>query len=64
MCKASGDLGAALAAIDRALEISLSIFSALLARAVILDNLGDPNAGEAYGNALAQHRPEEAIPGP
>src|SRR5437762_9955806 len=64
MCKASDDLDGALAAINRALEVSPLDFSALLARAVILDNLGDPNAGEEYGNALAQIRPDEEIPGP
>jgi|tagenome__1003787_1003787.scaffolds.fasta_scaffold20988880_5 Flp pilus assembly protein TadD len=64
MCKASGDLEGALTAINRGLEISPLDFSALLARAVILDNLGDPNAGEEYGNALAQIRPDEQIPGP
>jgi aspartyl/asparaginyl beta-hydroxylase (cupin superfamily) len=64
MCKASDDLDGALAAINHALEIAPLDFSALLARAVILDNLGDPNAGEEYGNALAQIRPDEEIPGP
>src|SRR5439155_3082905 len=64
MCKASDDLDGALAAINRALEVSPLDFSALLARAVILDNLGDPNAGEEYGNALAQIRPDEEIPAP
>jgi aspartyl/asparaginyl beta-hydroxylase (cupin superfamily) len=64
MCKASGDLQGALAAINRALEISPLDFQSLLARAVILDNLGDPNAGEEYGNALAQIHPDEPVPGP
>jgi aspartyl/asparaginyl beta-hydroxylase (cupin superfamily) len=64
MCKASGDLHGALAAIDRALQVSPLDFQALLARAVILDNLGDPNAGEEYGNALAQIHPNEEIPAP
>jgi aspartyl/asparaginyl beta-hydroxylase (cupin superfamily) len=62
MCKASGDLKGALAAIDRALVISQLDFSALLARAVILDNLGDPDAGEAYRHALTQIRSGEVIP--
>ena len=62
MRKASGDLAGALAAIDRALVISQLDFSALLARAVILDKLGDPDAGEAYRLVLAQIRPDEAIP--
>lgn len=64
MCKISGDLQGALSAIDQALALSPLDFSALLARAVILDNLGDPNAGEEYGHALAQIRPDEEIPGP
>jgi aspartyl/asparaginyl beta-hydroxylase (cupin superfamily) len=64
MCKISGDLQGALQAIDRALALAPLDFSALLARAVILDNLGDPNAGEEYGNALAQIHPDEEIPGP
>lgn len=62
MCKASGDLMAALAAIDRALAISPLDFSALLSRGVILDFLGDPRAGEEYGNALAQIDLEGEIP--
>ncbi len=31
---------------------------------MILDDLGDPNAGEQYGNALAQIHPDEEIPKP
>lgn len=61
MRKASGDLGGALAAIERALAMSPLDFSALLSRAVILDSLGDPNAGEEYGNALAQLPPDEQV---
>jgi aspartyl/asparaginyl beta-hydroxylase (cupin superfamily) len=64
MRKASGDLQGALAAIDRALALSPLDFAALLARASILDKLGDPNAGEEYGNALAQIHEDEEIPGP
>src|ERR1700741_4045850 len=59
MRKAAGDLPAALDAINRALAISPLDFSALMARAVILDQLGDPNAGEEFGNALAQILPDE-----
>jgi aspartyl/asparaginyl beta-hydroxylase (cupin superfamily) len=62
MRKASGDLEGALAAINRALELSEFDFSALLSRAAILDNLGDPNAGQAYRFALAQIQPGQAIP--
>jgi len=62
MCKASGDLNEALVAIDRALAISPLDFSALLSRAVISDGLGDPNAGEEFGNALAQLPTGQAVP--
>jgi aspartyl/asparaginyl beta-hydroxylase (cupin superfamily) len=62
MRKASGDLKGALGAVDRALAISPLDFSALLSRAVILDQLGDPNAGEEFGHALAQLPPDEEVP--
>jgi aspartyl/asparaginyl beta-hydroxylase (cupin superfamily) len=61
MRKASGDLKGALAAIDRALAISPLDFPSLLSRAVILDQLGDPLAGEEFGNALAQLPPGEEV---
>jgi hypothetical protein len=64
MRKASGDLKGALAAIDRALALAPVDFSALLCRAVILEGLGDPNAGEEFDNALAQLPPDEAVPQP
>jgi len=62
MRKALGDLPGALAAIDQALTFSPLDFSALLARAMILDQLGEPGAGEGYGQALAQLRSDEDIP--
>ena len=62
MRKASGDLRGALAAVDRALALSPLDFSALLSRATILDGLGDPAAGEEFGNALAQLPPGEPPP--
>jgi aspartyl/asparaginyl beta-hydroxylase (cupin superfamily) len=62
MRKSSGDVRGALTAIDRALEFSPLDFSALLSRAVILDQLGEPGAGEGYGAALAQLRPDQEIP--
>ena len=62
MRKAAGDLSGALAAIDRALAVSPLDFSALMARAVILDDLGDSDAGPAYRQVLAQIRPGAAIP--
>lgn len=52
----------ALAAIDRALEFAPLHFVNLLMRARILDQMGDPEAGEAYGRALAQPRPETLPP--
>lgn len=64
MRKASGDLKGALEAVDRALAMSPLDFSALLSRAVILDGLGDPAAGEAYGHALAQLPSEDEVPAP
>ena len=62
VCKASGDLKAALEAIDRSLALSALDFSALLSRAVILERLGDARAGEEYGNALAQIDLDKQIP--
>jgi len=64
MRKASGDLDGALAAIHRALTISPLDFSALLSRGVILDLRGDPEAGEAYGQALAQLPSDDDAPEP
>jgi aspartyl/asparaginyl beta-hydroxylase (cupin superfamily) len=64
MCKASGDLKSALSAIDRALVLSPLDFSALLARAVILDGLRDPGAGEAFDHALAQLPADGDVPEP
>ena len=62
MRKASSDLPGALHAIDAALALSPLDFSALLSRAVILEGLGHPNAGEEFGNALAQLPPDEDVP--
>ena len=64
MRKASGDLKGALAAVDRFLATAPLDLSALLSRALILDQLGDPNAGEEFGNALAQLPPDEEVPAP
>ncbi len=62
MRKASDDLDGALAAVDRALAISPLDFSVLLSRAVILDQRGDGEAGEAFGQALAQCPPDGEVP--
>ena len=64
MRKALGDLDGALAAIHHALSISPLDFSALLSRAVILDQRGDAEAGEAYGQALAQLPSDNDVPEP
>jgi aspartyl/asparaginyl beta-hydroxylase (cupin superfamily) len=64
MRKASGDLRGALAAVDRGLAIAPLDFQALLYRAVLLEGLGDPQAGEAFGHALAVAPSEDQIPGP
>ena len=62
MRRVLGDAPAALAAIDRALEIQPLDFSALLARAFLLERAGDPRAGEAFCHALAQEPAAEEIP--
>ena len=54
MRRALGDGPAALAAIDRALALQPLDFSALLARAFLLERAGDPRAGDAFCNAIAQ----------
>jgi len=54
MCRAAGELDAALAAISRALSIRPLDLSALLIKAMLLEKLGRGEAGEAYGHALAQ----------
>jgi len=64
MRKASGDLNGALDAIERALALAPLDFPALLSRAVILDGLRHPDAGEAYGHALAQIDSNQSVPAP
>lgn len=58
----SGAPGQALAALDRALEFDPLDFVNLLMRARILDQMSHPEAGEAYGRALAQRRPDPLPP--
>lgn len=48
----------AIDAIDRALALAPLDFVGLLMRAHLLDSIGHSEAGEAYGRALAQPRPE------
>jgi len=62
MRKAAGDLGGALAALDRLLAQSPLDFSALLSRAMLLEKMGDPRAGAEFGNALTQAPDEGEIP--
>jgi len=64
MRKASGDLHGALVAVDRSLAIEPLDFAALLYRAVLLEGVGEPQAGEAFGQALALAPPEDQIPPP
>ena len=52
--RASGDLAGALVAIERSLAISSREFTALLQRALLLEQLGDARSSDAFGHALAQ----------
>jgi aspartyl/asparaginyl beta-hydroxylase (cupin superfamily) len=61
MRKATGDLHGALAALDQGLAIAPLDFSSLLARAYLLERLGDPRAGQEFGNALAQAPPDDEL---
>ncbi len=61
MRRAGGDLRGALEAIERALAIQPLDFSVLLSRAFLLEQSGDPRAGEAFAVAVAQ-APGEAVP--
>ena len=55
LCRAMGDLSAALAAVTGALRITPLGFMPLLLKASLLDQSGEPDqAGETYGFALAQ----------
>jgi len=60
--RATGDLPGALAAIDQALVIAPLDFSALLARAILLEKLNDGSAGEAFMNAIARLPSDEEVP--
>jgi aspartyl/asparaginyl beta-hydroxylase (cupin superfamily) len=57
-----GAPGQALAAIEKALEFAPLHFVNLLMRARILDQMNHPEAGEAYGRAVAQPRPDPLPP--
>ena len=58
MRRASGDISGALAAAERALALSPVDPSALLARAFLLEKLGDPRSVEAFAVAAAQAPPD------
>ena len=62
--RALGDGPGALEAIERALALSPLDFSALLARAMLLERLSDPRSGEAFSNAIAQLPPDRELPEP
>src|SRR3569833_2980338 len=58
MCRAEGEIDAALAAVDGALRVDPLAFLPLLLKASLLEAAGrTAEAGDAYGHALAQ-RPE------
>lgn len=59
----AGAPGQAIAAIERALELAPLDFVNLLMRARMLDQANHPEAGEAYGRALAQRQPDP-LPAP
>ena len=60
--KSGGDLAGALSAIERSLAISPREFTALLQRALLLEQLGDARFAEAFGHALAQLPPGVEVP--
>jgi aspartyl/asparaginyl beta-hydroxylase (cupin superfamily) len=61
MCRAEGATRAALEATTGALSVDPLHFVALLLHANLLEKLGEPAAGEAYGRALAQ-KPDGDLP--
>ncbi|HEX8261939.1 MAG TPA: aspartyl/asparaginyl beta-hydroxylase domain-containing protein [Allosphingosinicella sp.] len=64
MCRGTGDLGAAMTAVSRALALDPVDLSALLVRAMLLERMGKADeAGEAYGHALAQRPAGDDPPG-
>jgi aspartyl/asparaginyl beta-hydroxylase (cupin superfamily) len=60
--RATGDLAGALDAIDQALALAPLDFSALLARAMLLEKLERSQAGEAFMNAVARLPSDGDIP--
>lgn len=64
ICRGLGDFPAALTAVESGLALSPLDFSALLARAMLLERMGDGRASEAFANAVAQIPPGREIPKP
>lgn len=62
--RALGDIDGAIAAIEQALALSPLDFSALLARAMLLERKGDLRAGKAFAHAIAQLPPDGDVPPP
>ncbi len=60
--RALGDVDGAIEAIERALSLFPLDFSALLARAMLLERKASPVAGEAFNNAVAQLPPDRELP--
>jgi aspartyl/asparaginyl beta-hydroxylase (cupin superfamily) len=61
MRRGNGEFARALDAVHHALAINPRDFMALLMRASLLQKLGNPEAGEAWGHALAQ-KPDDNLP--
>lgn len=59
--RACGRPRMALEAVHRALALAPLDFTALMLRASLLERMGDPNAGQAWGHAIAQ-KPEGPLP--
>ena len=59
--RATGSPQAALDAVHRALAVSPLDFTMLLMKASLLQRLGHPEAGQAWGHALAQ-KPQRELP--
>lgn len=62
--RALGDFPAALAAIESGLAQAPLDFSGLLARAMLLERMGDARASEAFANAVAQIPDGRDVPAP
>ncbi len=61
ICRALADIPAAMSAVNAALSIRPLDFMALLSRAMLLEQMHDAGADEAFGRALAQ-KPDGTLP--